>query len=49
MDIEIIEDKIDKIFEDAIGVIDTIWYSDSETLRDAIVSMIDTEISLNLH
>ena len=48
MDIEIIGDKIDKLFADAIGVTDTIWYTETETLRDAIINMVDAEISLDV-
>jgi hypothetical protein len=33
MDIEIIEEKLDKLFDDAIGVEDTIWYSETETFN----------------
>jgi hypothetical protein len=43
--IEIIEEKIDKLFADAIDVDDTIWYTKTETLRDAIIHMVDGEIS----
>jgi len=31
------EHKLDKLFEEAIDVKDTIWYTESETLRDAIL------------
>lgn len=31
---------LDELFDDAIDVEDTIWYSKTETLRDAIYSMI---------
>lgn len=31
------EMALDKIFSEAIGVEDTIWYSKTETLRDAIL------------
>ena len=44
MDIEIIEEKLDKLFDDAIGVKDTIWYSETETLRDAILDMISGDM-----
>ena len=47
MDIEIVEEKLDKLFDEAIGVEDTIWYSETETFRDAILDMIGDEISLN--
>ena len=40
MNIEAIEDEIDNLFDTAIGVTDTIWYSKTETLRDAIVNML---------
>jgi len=43
MNIEAIEDKLDELFSDAIDVEDTIWYSETETLRDAIVNMICRE------
>lgn len=49
MDIEIVEDKIDKLFDNAIGVEGTILYTETETLRDAIVRIIDDEISLNAY
>ena len=49
MDIEIVEEKIDKLFADAIDVKDTIWYTETETLRDAIIRIIDDEISLNAY
>lgn len=39
MDIETIEDRLDKLFADAIDVDDTIWYSEMETLRDAIFNL----------
>ena len=44
MDIEIIDEKLNRIFNDAIGVNDTIWYSESETLLDCILTMLETEI-----
>lgn len=31
------EDDLDKLFAEAIGIDDTIWYSNGETLRDAIM------------
>jgi len=31
------EEELDKLFEDAIDVKDTVWYSEHETLRDAII------------
>ncbi|MFZ3385332.1 MAG: hypothetical protein WA144_15535 [Candidatus Methanoperedens sp.] len=31
------EKRLDKLFEEAIGVNDTVWYSKTETLRDAIL------------
>ena len=31
------EERLDKLFDGAIGVDDTIWYTKTETLRDAIV------------
>ena len=31
------EERLDKLFSEAIDVNDTIWYSKSETLRDAIL------------
>lgn len=40
MDIKILEDRLDELFHDAIGVEDTIWYSKTETLRDAIIDMV---------
>lgn len=40
MDIKIFEDRLDKLFSDAIGVDDTIWYSETETLRDAICDLV---------
>lgn len=33
------EKELMKLFADAIDVQDTIWYSDTETLYDAIVSL----------
>jgi len=30
-------DELDKLFNEAIGVNDTVWYDESETLRDAIL------------
>ncbi|MCK4679271.1 MAG: hypothetical protein KAT48_14145 [Bacteroidales bacterium] len=44
MDIKIIENNLNEIFQDAEDVKDTIWYSDIETLFDAILTMVDTEI-----
>ena len=44
MNIDIIDKKLNEIFQDAIGVNDTIWYSEIETLFDCILTMIDTEI-----
>ena len=35
-----IEAKIDKLFDDAIDVNDTVWYMDNYTLRDAIMNTI---------
>ena len=49
MDIEIVEEKIDRVFDNAIGVKDTIWYTKTETLRDAIIRIIDDEISLDVY
>jgi hypothetical protein len=40
MDIKILEDRLGKLFSDAIDVHDTIWYSETETLRDAILDMV---------
>jgi len=40
MDIKKLEDRLDKLFADAIDVNDTIWYSKTETLRDAILDLI---------
>ena len=37
------EYKLDKLFEDAIDVTDTIWYSKFETLRDAIMRIYGDE------
>lgn len=37
------EEKLDKLFEDAIDVLDTIWYTDGETLRDAILRIYEEE------
>ena len=39
MDIETIAEKLDTLFADAIDVDDTIWYSEVETLRDAILDL----------
>ena len=39
------EKKLDKLFDDAIDVKDTIWYSKHETLRDAILTMYQDEVS----
>lgn len=33
------EEELDKLFSDAIGVHDTIWYTNHETLRDAIMGL----------
>ena len=44
MDIKTIENNLNEIFQDAEDVKDTIWYSDIETLFDAILTMVDTEI-----
>lgn len=33
------EAQLDKLFEEAIDVQDTIWYSETQTLRDAIVEL----------
>ena len=35
--------KIDKLFNDALDVKDTIWYTEVETLRDAILRIIEQE------
>ena len=40
MNIEAIEDELDNLFDTAIGVTDTIWYSKTETPRDAIINML---------
>lgn len=39
MDIEIFKDRLGKLFSDAIGIEDTVWYSETETLQDAIIDM----------
>lgn len=39
-------EKIDDIFVDAIDVHDTIWYSGTETLMEAITSAIEDEMAL---
>jgi len=44
MNIERIEDNLDNLFDEAIGVEDTIWYSKTETLRDAIINMLYEEM-----
>jgi len=31
------ERRLDKLFDEALSVVDTVWYSHTETLRDAIV------------
>ena len=31
------EERLDKLFSEAVGVEDTIWYTNTETLRDAIL------------
>jgi hypothetical protein len=31
------EKELDKLFDESIDIKDTIWYSESETLRDAII------------
>lgn len=36
-----LEDKIGDLFDDAEGVIDTIWYTQHETLFDAVIRTID--------
>jgi len=33
------EDALDMLFQEAVGVNDTIWYSETETLRDVIIRM----------
>lgn len=38
--IKIFKDRLDKLFSDAIGVEDVIWYSETETLRDAICDLV---------
>ncbi len=40
MNIKTLEDRLDKVFSDAIGVEAIVWYSETKTLRDAIVEMI---------
>ncbi len=45
MGIVAIEEKLDELFESAIGVDDTIWYTKTQTLRDAIMDMIESEMS----
>lgn len=39
------EREIDKLFDDAIDVHDTVWYSKTETLRDAILRVHDETIT----
>ena len=36
-----LEDKIGDLFDDAEGVTDTIWYTDSETLLDTVIRTIE--------
>ena len=38
-----IEEKLKKLFDNAIDISDTIWYSPTETLYDAILSLIEEE------
>ena len=38
-----IEEKLKKLFDNAMDVTDTIWYSPTETLYDAILSLIEEE------
>jgi len=33
------ENELDKLFRDSVDVNDTIWYSETQTLRDAIVEL----------
>lgn len=40
MNIKTLEYRLDKLFSEAIGVKDTIWYSKTETLRDAICDLV---------
>ena len=37
------EDKLLNLFSEAIGVSDTVWYSETETLYDAIVRIYNEE------
>lgn len=48
MGIVAIEEKLDELFESAIGVDDTIWYTETETLRDAIMDMIESELQAGI-
>jgi len=41
---ETFEERLDKLFSEAIDVHDTVWYSDSETLRDAILRVYQERI-----
>ena len=46
MDIDIIGEKLDKLFDEAIDLPDdTIWYSKNETLMDAIIDMLEEELT----
>ena len=36
-----IEAGIDNLFDNAISVNDTVWYNEHQTLRDAILNMIE--------
>ncbi len=44
MNIEVIESKLGDLFDNAIDVDDTIWYSKTETLYDAIIYMLREEL-----
>ena len=37
------QEKLDQLFAESIDVTDTIWYSKTETLRDAILRLYETE------
>lgn len=40
------ESKLDELFNNAIDVHDTVWYSETETLRDAIFRIWHEEIEI---
>lgn len=40
---ETIDEKLKKLFDDAVGVEDTIWYSETETLYEAILDLFECQ------